>query len=59
MSVIDATIHSVNVVYAQLMMKVGAVNVEQLCNEMEIPDVGNNPAIALGGLEKGITHHWM
>ncbi len=55
MTVVDATIHSVNVVYAQLMMKVGADNVEKLCNEMEINDIGNNPAIALGGLEKGIT----
>jgi len=55
MTVIDATIHSVNVVYAQLVMRVGAENVEKLCNEMDIPDIGNNPAIALGGLEKGIT----
>ena len=55
MSVVDATIHSVNVVYAQLMMKVGAENVERLCNDMEIYDIGNNPAIALGGLETGIT----
>jgi penicillin-binding protein 1A len=55
MTVIDATIHSVNVVYAQLMMKVGPDNVERLCNDMEIYEIGNNPAIALGGLEKGIT----
>ncbi len=55
MSVIDATIHSVNVVYAQLIMKVGAENVEKLCNQMEIYDIGSNPAIGLGGLETGIT----
>jgi penicillin-binding protein 1A len=55
MTVVDATIHSVNVVYAQLMMKVGAENVEKLCSEMDISDIGSNPAIALGGLEKGIT----
>ncbi|MBA7623423.1 Biosynthetic peptidoglycan transglycosylase [subsurface metagenome] len=55
MSVVDGTIHSVNVVYAQLIMKVGAENVEKLCNEMEIYDIGNNPAIAIGGLETGIT----
>jgi len=55
MSVIDGTIHSVNVVYAQLMMEVGAENVEKLLNEMEIYDIGSNPAIALGGLETGIT----
>ena len=55
MSVVDGTINSVNVVYAQLMMKVGAENVEKLCKEMEIYDIGNNPAIAIGGLEKGIS----
>lgn len=55
MSVTDGTIYSVNVVYAQLIMKVGAENVEKLCNEMEIYDIGNNPAIAIGGLETGIT----
>ncbi|MBM3699458.1 MAG: PBP1A family penicillin-binding protein [Actinobacteria bacterium] len=55
MTVIDATISSVNVVYAQLMMKVGAENVEKLCNDMGIDEVGNNPAIALGGLEEGVS----
>ncbi|MHB1346505.1 MAG: transglycosylase domain-containing protein [Candidatus Humimicrobiaceae bacterium] len=55
MSVVDATIHSVNVVYAQLIMKVGAENVEKLCNDMGIDNIGNNPAIALGGLEEGVT----
>ena len=55
MTVIDATINSVNVVYAQLMMKVGAENVEKLLTEMGIEDIGSNPAIALGGLENGIT----
>lgn len=55
MTVIDATIHSVNVVYAQLIMKVGAKNVEKLLSDMEIYDIGSNPAIALGGLENGIS----
>ena len=55
MSVVDATIHSVNVVYSQLIMKIGAENVEKLCSEMEIYDIGRNPAIAIGGLETGIT----
>ncbi|MCL4385668.1 MAG: PBP1A family penicillin-binding protein [Actinobacteria bacterium] len=55
MNIVDATIHSVNVVYAQLIMKVGAKNVEKLLNDMNISDIGSNPAIALGGLEKGIT----
>src|SRR5665647_2015477 len=55
MTVVDATIHSVNVVYAQLMMRVGPENVEKMLAEMDIKDIGSNPAIALGGLEKGIT----
>ncbi len=55
MSVIDATIYSVNVVYAQLIMKIGPENVEKLLSEMNINDIGHNPAIALGGLEDGIT----
>ncbi|MGM0365950.1 MAG: PBP1A family penicillin-binding protein [Actinomycetota bacterium] len=55
LNIIDATIHSVNVVYAQLMMQIGAENVEELCQEMDIEDIGSNPAIALGGLETGIT----
>jgi len=55
MSIADATTSSVNVVFAQLIMQIGAENVESLCSEMEIYDIGNNPAIALGGLEIGIT----
>ncbi|MCJ7471741.1 MAG: PBP1A family penicillin-binding protein [Actinobacteria bacterium] len=55
MSIADATTNSVNVVFAQLIMQIGAENVESLCSEMEIYDIGNNPAIALGGLEIGIT----
>lgn len=55
MTVVDATINSTNVVYAQLMMKVGPANVEKMLGDMGIKDIGSNPAIALGGLEKGIT----
>ena len=55
MNIVDATIHSVNVVYAQLVMQVGAKNVEDLLSNLNIFDIGSNPAIALGGLEKGIT----
>ncbi|HAJ95444.1 MAG TPA: hypothetical protein DCP02_04330 [Actinobacteria bacterium] len=55
MSIEDATISSVNIVYAQLIMNIGAENVEALCNKMDIFDIGSNPAIALGGLETGIT----
>jgi len=55
LSIADATAYSVNVVYAQLIMKIGAENVEALCSQMDILDIGNNPAIALGGLEIGVT----
>ena len=55
MNIIDATINSVNVVYAQLTMEVGSDNVEKLLNNMDIYDIGSNPAIGLGGLEQGIT----
>ena len=55
MSIADATTSSVNVVFAQLIMQIGPENVESLCSEMEIYDIGSNPAIALGGLEIGIT----
>jgi penicillin-binding protein 1A len=55
LSIADATVYSVNVVYAQLMMRLGAENVESLCSQMEIYDIGSNPAIALGGLEVGVT----
>ncbi len=55
LNIIEATALSVNVVYAQLMMEVGAENVQNLCQQMDIEDVGSNPAIALGGLEIGIT----
>ncbi len=55
MSLVDATINSVNVVYAQLIMEIGAKNVEKLLNNMDISDIGSNPAIGLGGLEYGIT----
>jgi len=55
MDITNATIHSVNVVYAQLTMEIGADNIEKLLENMNIHDIGNNPAIGLGGLEKGIT----
>ncbi len=55
LSIGEATVYSVNVVYAQLMMEIGAENVQDLCEMMDIHDIGSNPAIALGGLETGIT----
>ncbi len=55
LNIIEATALSVNVVYAQLVMEVGASNVQSLAEKMDIHDIGGNPAIALGGLEIGIT----
>jgi len=55
LSIADATVFSVNVVYAQLIMMLGAENVEALCSQMDINDIGSNPAIALGGLEIGVA----
>lgn len=51
MSVIDATIHSVNVVYAQLTMEVGPENVAKTANNMGVlTPLESNPAIGLGGI---------
>jgi penicillin-binding protein 1A len=52
MNIIDATIHSVNVVYAQLTMKVGPENVAKTAMNMGIESpLESNPAIGLGGIE--------
>jgi len=51
MSVVDATIHSVNVVYAQLTMDVGPENVAKTAMDMGvITPLESNPAIGLGGI---------
>lgn len=51
MSVVDATIHSVNVVYAQLTMEVGPDNVAKTAMDMGvITPLESNPAIGLGGI---------
>ena len=42
-------------VVTRIELPFGAKNVEALCNQMDILDIGSNPAIALGGLEVGIT----
>ncbi len=52
----EATIHSVNVVFAQLIMKVGAGNVARTAKEMGIESpIDVLPAIALGGLTHGVS----
>lgn len=51
----DATARSVNVVYARLMMAVGAANVADTARRMGIvTPVNPDPAIALGGLKIGV-----
>lgn len=55
-SITSATIRSVNVVFAQLIMDVGAGRVADMAHQMGIiTDIQPNPAIALGGLEVGVT----
>lgn len=51
----EATVHSVNAVYARLVMKIGAEKVASLARKLGIKEVEDNPAIALGGLKKGVT----
>ncbi len=56
MTIRTATIHSVNVVFAQLIMYVGPARVADLAMKMGIlREVESNPAIALGGLRNGVT----
>jgi len=56
MTIKDATIHSVNCVYAQMIMDVGPARVADLAKAMGIQTpVESNPAIALGGLHVGVT----
>jgi len=56
MTIRSATIHSVNVVFAQLIMDVGPKRVSDMAEAMGImSEVDTNPAIALGGLSIGVT----
>jgi penicillin-binding protein 1A len=56
MTVKDATIHSVNAVYAQMIMDIGPAVVAQTAKDMGIMSpVEANPAIALGGLQTGVN----
>ncbi len=55
LSLKEATVYSVNAVYARLIMKIGAEKVASLARRLGIEKVENNPAIALGGLKKGVT----
>lgn len=52
----DATVYSINAVYARLIIRVGADKVVQTAKQMGIETtIEPNPAIALGGLTQGVT----
>jgi penicillin-binding protein 1A len=55
-SLVDATVHSVNVVFAQLDLDVGPENVTQTAQEMGITSALESvPAEGIGGLAEGVT----
>lgn len=52
----DATVHSVNAVFARLIMDVGPEKVASTASDCGITTpINSNPAIALGGLRRGVT----
>lgn len=56
MTIRDGTIHSVNCVYARMIMDVGPQKVVDTAKQMGIvTPLEPNPAIALGGLKTGVT----
>ncbi|MCL4377216.1 MAG: PBP1A family penicillin-binding protein [Actinobacteria bacterium] len=56
MSIIDATVKSVNVVYSQLIMRIGGEAVSRIANAMGIQTpLEGYPAIGLGGLTTGVS----
>ncbi|HVF73841.1 MAG TPA: transglycosylase domain-containing protein [Acidimicrobiales bacterium] len=55
MTIDEAMVHSVNVIFAQLILEAGPPNVARTAESVGIPDVNEDPAIALGGLRKGAT----
>ncbi|HEY4695702.1 MAG TPA: PBP1A family penicillin-binding protein [Candidatus Hydromicrobium sp.] len=56
MSVLEATVKSVNVVYSQLIMRIGAYAMAQLANDMGIETpMEPYPAMGLGGLTTGVS----
>jgi penicillin-binding protein 1A len=56
MSLTQATVNSINVVYAQLDLDVGPENVTQTAHEMGIEaELQSNPAEAIGGLAYGVS----
>ncbi len=56
MPVLEATVKSVNVVYSQLIMKVGAYSIVDVAKKMGITsELNPYPAIGLGGLTEGVS----
>ncbi|OQA22746.1 MAG: Penicillin-binding protein 2D [Actinobacteria bacterium ADurb.Bin346] len=56
MTLLDGTVGSVNVVYAQLIMKIGGYIVSKVANDMGIETpLEGFPAIGLGGLTTGVS----
>jgi len=56
LSLVEATVKSVNVVYAQLIMRVGPAAVVDVAHRMGIrSDIDANPSIALGGFTYGVS----
>lgn len=56
MTVHDATVHSVNTVYARMIMKIGPENVASLAKRFGFTsEIDADPAIALGGLKYGVS----
>src|SRR4030065_2016585 len=54
--VLEATVKSVNVVYSQLIMRIGAYAMAQLANDMGIQTpMDPYPAMGLGGLTTGVS----
>lgn len=55
-SLIEATVHSINTVYARLIVEVGPQKVVDVAHRMGITTaLDPDPAIALGGLKHGVT----
>lgn len=56
LSLVEATVKSVNVVYAQLIMRVGPSAVVDVAHRMGIrSEIDANPSIALGGFTYGVS----
>jgi penicillin-binding protein 1A len=55
MSIDDALVDSVNVVFAQLVLDVGPERVAELARQLGYPPLEAHPSIALGGLKRGVS----